>query len=69
MISTIDPNRLVEMEECNRSFMLFIIAEGKVLSDCYLASFVIWHRMLGYKEISCPEYECDGDAYASLDVW
>jgi len=33
-----------------------------------LASFVIWHRMLGYKEISCPEDECSRDAHASLDV-
>ena len=37
------------------------MAEGKVLSDCYQASFVIWHGMLGYKEISCPENECSRD--------
>ena len=34
------------------------MAEGKVLSDCYLANFVIWLRILGYKETSCPEDEC-----------
>ena len=32
-------------------------------------SFVIWHKMLGYKEILCPEDECNKDAHASLDVW
>ena len=47
---------------------MIIMAEGKVLSDYYYASFVIWHSMLGYKEISCPEDECNRDAHVSLDV-
>ena len=31
------------------------MTERKVLSDCYYASFIIWHRMLGYKENHAPK--------------
>jgi len=34
-----------------------------------LVSFVIWHRMLSYKETSYPEDECNRDVHASLDMW
>ena len=30
---------------------------------------LLYDRMLGYKETSCPEDECSRDAHVSLDVW
>ena len=51
---------------CDRNILLWL--KGN-LSDCYQASFVMWHRILDYKEISCPLDECSRDVHASLDMW
>ena len=51
---------------CDRNISLWL--KGKFYRTAI--SFVIWHGMLGYKEISsCLEDECRKDAHTSLDVW
>ena len=45
-----------------------VMTEGKFLSKSYYVSFVIWHRILGNKEISCSEDEFSIYAHDSLDA-
>ena len=37
------------------------MTEGKIFIRLLLAQLFIWCRMLGYKEVSCPEDECSKD--------